>query len=130
MSFVKNKGGLGFRDLYGFNIALLGKHCWNFMCNPTSLVSRLFKAKYFPTTHVLKAVRGQGGSFIWNGIWSAKEELKKGFRWVVGNGDDIVATTDQWLRNKRDFTVEQITYMQAVLSLYRVCSMLGLRVGM
>lgn len=31
---VKSKGGLGFRDLYGFNLALLGKHVWNFLNNP------------------------------------------------------------------------------------------------
>lgn len=59
MGFSKSKGGLGFRDLYGFNIALLGKHCWNFMCNPTSFVSRLFKARYFSSSHVLKANRGR-----------------------------------------------------------------------
>lgn len=27
----KKHGGLGFKNLHGFNIALLGKHCWNFM---------------------------------------------------------------------------------------------------
>ncbi|KAL8119214.1 hypothetical protein AgCh_016651 [Apium graveolens] len=107
MGLPKSKGGLGFRDLYGFNIALLGKHCWNFMSNPTSFVSRLFKARYFPTTHVLKAVKGQSASFIWSGIWLAKEELKKGFKWVLGNRVDIVAIKDQWLRNKRGFSVKQ-----------------------
>lgn len=29
MSMSKNKQGLGFKNLYDFNIALLGKHCWN-----------------------------------------------------------------------------------------------------
>lgn len=107
MGLSKKKGGLGFRDLYGFNIALLGKYCWNFMSNPMSLVARLYKAKYFPSTHLLKVTHGQGASFIWNDIWMAKEELKKGFRWVLGNGEDIVATKDPWLRQKRDFKVEQ-----------------------
>lgn len=55
----------------------------------------------------LNANKGQGASFIWSGIWTAKEELKKGFRWVLGNGGDIVATKDQWLRSKGDFRVEQ-----------------------
>lgn len=30
MGLAKNCGGLGFRSLHGFNLALLGKHCWNF----------------------------------------------------------------------------------------------------
>lgn len=107
MSYAKSKGGLGFRNLHGFNIALLGKHIWNFMQNPNSLVARVFKGRYFPDTLVLKATKGQGSSFIWAGIWTAKEELAKGFRWVLGNGEDIVATRDPWLRNKVNFQVEQ-----------------------
>lgn len=54
MSYAKSKGGLGFRNLHGYNIALLGKHIWNFMQNPSSLVARVFKGRYFPNTHVLK----------------------------------------------------------------------------
>lgn len=107
MSYAKSKGGLGFQNLHGYNIALLGKHIWNFMQNPQSLVTRVFKGRYFPHDHVLKATKGQGSSFIWQGIWTAKEELKNGFRWVLGNVNDIVATQDPWLRNKANFKVEQ-----------------------
>lgn len=108
MSMTKQKGGLGFRSLYGFDIALLGKHIWKCSQNPDLLVSRILKAKYFPDTHILKAKKGQGSSFIWTGLWNAKEVLKKGFRWVVGDGEDIVATQDPWLRKKQDFRVENL----------------------
>ncbi|KAL8098517.1 hypothetical protein AgCh_031334 [Apium graveolens] len=84
----KKKGGLGFRSLYGFDIALLGKHCWNFM------------QKYFQKTHMLRAGKGRDPSFIWAGIWEAKEALFSGFRWVLGDGTDIVAVKDPWLRLK------------------------------
>lgn len=107
MSFAKSKCGLGFRNLHGFNIALPGKHVWNFIHSPNSLVSRVFKERYFPSSNVLKAERGQGSSFLWSGIWSAKEDLTKGFRWVLGNENDISATRDPWLRGKSDFLVEQ-----------------------
>lgn len=103
LSTTKSKGGLGFRNLYGFNIALLGKHVWSFLHNTNSLVSRIFKARYFSNSSVLKANKGQKSSFIWQGIWTAKEELCKGFRWVFGNGNDIIASKDPWLRTKRDF---------------------------
>ncbi|XP_074351614.1 uncharacterized protein LOC141690738 [Apium graveolens] len=69
------------------------------MQNSQSPVTRVFKGRYFPYDHVLKATKGQ--------IWTAKEELKNGFRWVLGNGNDIVATQDPWLRNKANFKVEQ-----------------------
>lgn len=69
-------------------------------------MARLFKAKYFPNSNVLKASKGRGSSFVWQGIWTAKEELCNGFRWVLGNGKDIIATKDPWLRKKPDFRVE------------------------
>lgn len=47
MSISKHKGGLGFRSLYDFNIALVGKQCWKFIKEPQSLVARLYKARYF-----------------------------------------------------------------------------------
>lgn len=102
----KSKGGLGFRSLYGFNIGLLGKYCWSFMQNPNTLVARLYKAKYFLNSHILRAQKGTGSSIIWSRIWTAKEKLYKGFRWVVGNGKDINAVKDQWLNKKVDFCVE------------------------
>lgn len=107
VSMSKRKGGLGFRNLYGFNIALMGKHCWRFMQDPNALVSRVYKARYFPDSHPLRAVKGHEPSFIWSGIWAAKEELLSGFRWVIGDGNDIRATTDPWLRMKSDFRVER-----------------------
>lgn len=104
---AKSKGGVGFRDLHGFNLALLGKHVWNFVNNPQSLVARIYKARYFPNDHVFHARRGGGDSFIWSGIWQAKENLKDGFRWVLGNGEDIHAFSDPWLRLKEGFQVDQ-----------------------
>lgn len=94
MSYAKNKGGLGFRSLYDFNIVLLGKHIWSFLHNTSSLVSRLFKTRYFQNLTTLKAGKGRKSSFLWQGLWTAKEELSQGFRWVLGNSDNIVATKD------------------------------------
>lgn len=103
---AKYRGGLGFRSLHGFNLALLGKHVWNFLSNQHSLVARIFKARYFSECHILKAQLGKGVSFIWKGIWEAKEELCKGFRWVLGNRQSISIFSDPWLRGKSDFCVE------------------------
>ncbi|KAL8127779.1 hypothetical protein AgCh_014632 [Apium graveolens] len=58
------------------------------------------------SSNVLKAGKGSGSSFVWKSIWTLKKELCNGFRWVLGNGKDIVATKDPWLRKKSDFRVE------------------------
>lgn len=52
MGLEKSEGGLGFRNLTGFNLALLGKHVWNFVTNAYSLVARVFKARYYPNYHL------------------------------------------------------------------------------
>ena len=54
----KEEGGMGFRDLYFFNLAMLGKHGWNFVSNPHTLASRLIKAKYFRQGNFLSAQLG------------------------------------------------------------------------
>lgn len=107
MSTSKKKGGLGFRDLYGFNLALLGKQCWNLLKNPEALLSRLLKAKYYPNCSLLQAGRTGGSSFTWSGIWEAKENLKNGIRWVLGDGNSIHIFTDRWLRGKSSYCVDR-----------------------
>ncbi|KAL8094028.1 hypothetical protein AgCh_035786 [Apium graveolens] len=106
MCSSKSRGGLGFRSLHGFNIALLGKHIWQFLTKPESLVARIFRARYYPDNHVLQASRGQDASFIWQGICEAKEELTAGFKWVLGDGNNINIFSDKWLRGKLDYRVE------------------------
>jgi hypothetical protein len=45
----KNSGAMGFKNHTTFNLAMLGKQEWKHQFNPSSLVvSRLFKARYFP----------------------------------------------------------------------------------
>lgn len=106
MSMSKRAGGLGFRDLHGYNSALLGKQCWNFLNNPTSLVARVFKARYFNNTSLFEASRGGGVSYIWSGMWQAKEALKNGFKWVLGNGENIRIFEDPWIRGKDRFMAD------------------------
>ncbi|KAL8121049.1 hypothetical protein AgCh_017989 [Apium graveolens] len=107
MSMAKEVGGLAFRDLQGFNLALLGKQCWNLMANSNSLVARVFKAKYYPGSSLFDATRGGGVSYVWSGLWQAKEHLKQGYRWIVGDGRSISVSTDPWIRGKAGFRIDE-----------------------
>lgn len=100
MCMSKKAGGLGFRDLRGFNLALLGKQCWNLLNNPNALVSRVMKARYYPSSSLLQASRTGGASYAWSGLWEAKENMKDELRWVLGTGQDISIFSDRWLRGK------------------------------
>ncbi|XP_074323102.1 putative mitochondrial protein AtMg00310 [Apium graveolens] len=43
------KGGMGFRNLREFNVALLGNQACRLISYPDKLVSRILKARYYPT---------------------------------------------------------------------------------
>jgi len=46
---------MGFKDLTSFNVAMFGEQGWKFQVDNTSLVSRLFKARYFPQCDFLSS---------------------------------------------------------------------------
>jgi hypothetical protein len=94
---AKNSGGLGFRELDSFNEALLAKQVWRLMHNKTSLFYKVFKAKYFPHCSVLDAQLNARGSFAWKSIMGAREVIKKGSIWRIGNGDHIKIWGERWL---------------------------------
>ena len=76
----KEKGGMGFRDLKGFNKALLAKQGWRLQTNTQSLFSRVFKEKYFLDCEFINATLGKHLSFAWKSIMSAQALVKKGRR--------------------------------------------------
>ncbi|XP_074352931.1 uncharacterized protein LOC141692091 [Apium graveolens] len=93
----KNAGGMGFRHFRDFNIAMLGKQLWRLITNPTGLVARLYKAKYFATVDVFQAELGHNPSFIWRSLLEAKQLLLDGSRWRVGDGQHIQILGQPWL---------------------------------
>lgn len=64
----KNNGGLGFRNLEFFNLALLAKQAWRLVVTPDLLLSRILKARYYHRDFFLlrrlgNALRQQGVGF-------------------------------------------------------------------
>jgi hypothetical protein len=53
LSVHKQAGGMSFKSLKAFNHAMLGKQAWNFLTKPDALVTKLFRAKYFPRSDFL-----------------------------------------------------------------------------
>lgn len=97
MCVPKSRGGLGFRHIHNFNIALLGKQGCRLMCRPECLVATVFKARYYPISSFLAANIGSNLSFIWRSLLEAQDLLKKGTVCRVGSGASINIMFDPWL---------------------------------
>ncbi|KAG7563755.1 Endonuclease/exonuclease/phosphatase superfamily [Arabidopsis suecica] len=99
MTKLKQHGGMGFRDLHKFNIALLAKQSWRILKEPDSLLSRVIKAKYYSRATLMEANLGHRPSHAWRSIFQGTQLLKQGLQWRVGDGRTINVWSDQWLDN-------------------------------
>jgi hypothetical protein len=93
----KGEGGLGFRDIHLFNMAMLAKQGWRLVHNTESLCARVLRAKYYPEGNVLKARPAPNMSYTWRSILKGIEVLKAGMIWRVGDGSSINIWQDPWL---------------------------------
>ncbi|KAL9235614.1 hypothetical protein vseg_010359 [Gypsophila vaccaria] len=101
----KNEGGLGFRHIDTFNLAMLGKQLWRFIEAPSSLVTTLLKARYFPNCSVIEATIGNHPSYVWRSLMEAKWVLEKGCRWLIGNGKSVRFWEDRWTLSVPSFRI-------------------------
>ncbi|GMJ14222.1 hypothetical protein HRI_005091400 [Hibiscus trionum] len=98
----KHDGGMGFRNLSQFNVALLAKQCWRILKHPNSLLARVLKARYHPSTDFLHARLCSNPSYTWRSLWSSRGLLEKGLTWNIGNGESINIWNDPWIPNTAD----------------------------
>ena len=74
----KYMGGMRFRDIQIFNLALLARQAWSLLTKPESLCSKILKAVYFPSRDLLSVPIGNEPSNTWRAIWEGIDVLKQG----------------------------------------------------
>ncbi|KAM6568466.1 hypothetical protein CsatB_016451 [Cannabis sativa] len=93
----KSFGGIGFRDIRNYNLALLGKQAWRLLTDQSSLVTKIYKARYFPKDTFLNANVGNNPSFIWKSIVESKDVIKAGARVRIGSGLNTSILSYPWI---------------------------------
>lgn len=73
----KMEGGMGFRNLHDFNIALLAKQSWRILHEPYALWVRVLKGRYFLDGKFLEAQKGGRASWAWANILEGREVIKQ-----------------------------------------------------
>ena len=94
---AKEVGGIGFKEIEKFNDALLAKQVCRMMHNPDSLCFWVFKARFFPNCSILDAKESNSGSYAWKSILGARDVIKKGMVWRIGNEQAVRIKEDKWL---------------------------------
>ncbi|KAJ0097104.1 hypothetical protein Patl1_28743 [Pistacia atlantica] len=106
MKLSKNDGGLGFRDLELFNLAMLAKQGWRLLHYPNSLTVKVLFAKYYPDGNFLEAKVKRSSSFIWRSVMAARAILESGLMWCIGDGSKVRIWQDKWLPSASSFKIQ------------------------
>ena len=106
MGKAKERGGMGYRDLESFDLALLAKQGWRLLKCPDSLMARVLKQKYFPNDSFLNSQLGRNPSYAWRSIWNAKRLLLDCLIWRVGNGELIKIWGDCWIPYPTTYAIQ------------------------
>ena len=99
LAIPKNQGGMGFRDMQAFNVALLGKQAWRIIMKPDSLCSQVLRTRYLHNQELMSANAPRTASKTWRAILAGREALKLGLIKRMGSGQSISIWEDCWLPN-------------------------------
>jgi len=119
MCKTRKEGGLGFRDIGEFNQALLAKQAWRLLTKPDSLLTRVYKARYFKQKDFMNAVVGSRPSFAWRSIIHGRDLLEKGIMKNIGNGQSTSVWNDKWIFDKaprRPFNKQSLFDLELMVS--------------
>jgi hypothetical protein len=108
MKLPREEGGLGFRDLYSINLAMLAPQSWRLIQAPDSLCSQVLCVNYFPNGDLISAKPLIGMSYLWRSISKGLAVLKEGIIWRFGDGSKVRIWDDSWFPTR--FTRKPTTH--------------------
>uniref|UniRef100_A0A453NBZ4 Reverse transcriptase zinc-binding domain-containing protein n=1 Tax=Aegilops tauschii subsp. strangulata TaxID=200361 RepID=A0A453NBZ4_AEGTS len=94
---TKAQGGLGFRDMHDFNIAMLSRQIWRLIQHPDSLCAKVLQARYFPNGQILDATPRDGISYSWRSLLHGLHLFREGYIWRIGDGTQVKIWSDPWI---------------------------------
>ncbi|XP_056847414.1 uncharacterized protein LOC108829345 [Raphanus sativus] len=93
----REEGGIGFRMIHEFNLALLAKQLWRLAQNPDSLVARVLRGRYYRLSSPLRVNSVNSLSYVWTSISAARELLLLGIRQKIHSGYKVKMWEDPWI---------------------------------
>ncbi|GER34282.1 RNA-directed DNA polymerase (reversetranscriptase)-related family protein [Striga asiatica] len=82
----------------------LTRRLWRLLSFPDSLVARVIKGRYYPNSNLFEAKKRNSDSWMWRSWLNARDSLKRGVRFKIGDGKSIDIWKDPWVPNLSQFT--------------------------
>ncbi|KAM0865600.1 hypothetical protein ACQ4PT_043151 [Festuca glaucescens] len=101
LAIPKGNGGMGFRDMHAFNLALMGKQGWRLLTSPDSLCAQVLKGRYYPDRGFMEATAPRAASRTWRAILAGRKALERGLVKRIGAGDSVSIWNDSWIPSSR-----------------------------
>ncbi|KAL0327910.1 UNVERIFIED_CONTAM: putative mitochondrial protein [Sesamum calycinum] len=98
---------------------MISRFWWS---NRDCLLSRVLRARYFPSGDIFSATLGSRPSFTWRSVMAAYDLFRAGCQWRVGSGTQIRIWADPWLPRPRSF--RPITPVPSSLTEVRVADLI------
>ncbi|XP_024160347.1 uncharacterized protein LOC112167549 [Rosa chinensis] len=114
LCLTKHEGGMGFKNIYAYNLAMLAKQGWRLLTKPTSLIAQVYKARYFPNCSFWEADLGTAPSYSWRSILESRPLLLAGAIWRVGDGTQIKLWEDNWVPHCPRYMIQKPDNMELV----------------
>ncbi|XP_033131796.1 uncharacterized protein LOC117126793 [Brassica rapa] len=93
----REEGGIGFRMIHEFNLALLAKQMWRLVQVPNSLVARVLRGRYYNLSSPLRVNAVTSPSYVWTSISAARKLLLLGIRQKIHSGYEVKVWVDPWI---------------------------------
>lgn len=90
VTLPRKDGGLGLKEMGDFNTSFMGKVVWALAQNSNKLCFRVLEHRYLQGRSILEEKVRLNASPVWKGILKARDKLKGGYRFRLGNGNTSV----------------------------------------
>lgn len=92
----KELGGLGIRKTVDANMAFFMNTIWRIWSNANSLLAKVCKGKYFPTSTLWNTCPKPVDSSLWKFMLKASSNIKIHLQWIFGKGESLSCWDDKW----------------------------------
>ncbi|WCJ21306.1 Ribonuclease H-like superfamily protein [Euphorbia peplus] len=88
-------GGIGIKDLFAFNLAILGKVAWA-LISDNSFIPKLFKIRFLSPSRLPKLYISN--SLIWCSIRASYQRIRDDVQWFICSSSELHFWVDFWIR--------------------------------